>query len=108
MLDFDKNQSFDQYPKVLYNISQYHDTEKYYIKLSDIDQNFDFYQNLANKFKFENILTEKQFYNVINKASNKGSSDKYKYKDWSELEKKEFEKITNEIFPYYDQINTNI
>ena len=85
-----------------------HDTEKYYLKLSDIDQNFNFYQNLANKFKFKNILTEKQFYNVINKASNKGSSDKYKYKDWSKLEKKEFEKITNEIFPYYDQISTNI
>ena len=73
-----------------------------------MDQNFDRYQNLVNKFKFKNIMTKKQFYNVINKASNKGQNDKYRYKDWSNLEKLEFENIINEIFPHYDEIITNI
>ena len=44
---------------------------------------------------------------VINKASNKGSIDKHLYKNWSDLEKKEFENIINEIFPNYDEIKTN-
>ena len=84
------------------------ETKKYFIKLSDIDQNFDYYQNLASRFNFKNIMTKKKFYNVINKAPNKGSNDKYIYKNWSSLEKKEFENIINDIFPYYDEIETNI
>ena len=82
--------------------------QKYYVKLSDIDQNFEAYQNLVKKFNFEKVMTKKQFLNVINKASNKGHSDKYLYKNWSNLEKKEFENIINEIFPHYDKIKTNI
>ena len=27
--------------------------------------------------------------------------------EWSDLEKKEFEKILTQFFPYYDDINTN-
>ena len=34
--------------------------------------------------------------------------EKYFYKDWNNLEKKEFEIIINEIFPYYDKIKTNL
>ncbi len=83
-------------------------TKKYYIKLSDIDQNYDAYQNLKEKFNFKNVLTKKQFLNVVNKASNKGHSNKYLYKNWSNIEKKEFENIINEIFPHYDTIKTNI
>ena len=84
-------------------------SEKYFIKLSDIDQNFDAYQNLAKRFNFKNILTKKQFYNVINKASNNDHNNKkYLYKNWNDLEKKEFENIINEIFPHYDEIKTNI
>jgi len=83
-------------------------TQKYYVKLSDIDQNFEVYQNLIKKFNFEKVMTKKQFLNIINKASNKGHSDKYFYKNWSNLEKKEFENIINEIFPHYDKIKTNI
>ncbi len=82
--------------------------QKYYIKLSDVDQNFDAYKNLVTKFNFENSMTEKDFYNVVNKASNKGHNDKYAYKNWNNSEKKEFENIINEIFPHYDEIKTNI
>ena len=53
-------------------------------------------------------MSEKKFLNVINKASNKGLSDKYLYKVWNNIEKKEFEDIINEIFPHYDEIKTNI
>ena len=53
-------------------------------------------------------MSKKKFYNVINKAPNKGPEDKYRYKDWSNLEKKEFENITDKIFPHYNDIKTNI
>ncbi len=82
-------------------------TKKYFIKLKDVDQNYDYYEKLSEEFNFENKMTKKQFYNVINKASNKGSIDKHLYKNWSDLEKKEFENIINEIFPNYDEIKTN-
>ena len=83
-------------------------TKKYFIKLSDIDQNFDAYLSLVKRFNFENMMSKKQFYNVVNKASNKAQGEKYFYKNWSTLEKKEYEKIISEIFPYYDDILTNI
>lgn len=82
--------------------------EKYYAKLSDIDQNYEVYDSLVGKFKFKKRMTRNKFYNVLNKADNKGSKDKYLYKNWNNLEKKEFEKIIDEIFPYYDQIKTNL
>ena len=53
-------------------------------------------------------MSKNKFLNVINKAPNKGHIDKYLYKNWSNLEKKEFENIINEIFPHYDKIKTNI
>ena len=82
--------------------------EKFYIKLDDIDQNYDFYENLVRKFNLKKKMTKKQFHNVINKAPNKGNLEKHFYKDWSISEKTEFETIVNEIFPYYDEIKTNI
>ena len=45
---------------------------------------------------------------LINKAPNKGSEIKYFYKDWKQKEKDEFEKIINDLFPYYEEIKTNI
>ena len=33
-------------------------------------------------------MTKRKFYNVINKAPNKSLSLKYKYKNWTEKEKK--------------------
>ena len=82
--------------------------KKFSIKLEDVDQNYEIYEKLFNKFNFKNKMTKKQFYGVINKAPNKGPNDKYNYKDWNNLEKKEFENIINRIFPYYDNITTNI
>ena len=81
---------------------------KYFVKLKDINQNYDFYKKLSIKFKFKNHLNAKNFYNVINKAPNKGSVNKYEYKDWNNFEKKEFENIIKDIFPNYDDIKTNI
>lgn len=82
--------------------------DKLIIKLEDVDRNYDYYQKLSNKFNFENRMGKKEFYNVINKAPNKGSNDKYKYKDWSDLEKREFENIIDRIFPHYHNIKTSI
>jgi len=81
---------------------------KFYIRLEDVDQNYEIYEKLFNKFNFKNKMTKKQFYGVINKAPNKGPNDKYNYKDWNNLEKKEFENIIKRIFPHYDNIKTNI
>ena len=82
--------------------------DKFFVKLNEVSQNYNMYESLHKKFSFENKMTKKQFYNVINKAPNKGPDDKYKYKDWNDLEKKEFENIINKIFPFYDEIKTNI
>jgi hypothetical protein len=82
--------------------------DKFFVKLEDVDKNYDIYQRLSIRFNFENKMSKKKFYNVINKAPNKGPEDKYRYKDWSNLEKKEFENITDKIFPHYNDIKTNI
>ena len=92
---------FDEFNKIK-------DIDKFIFKLEDINQNYDFYLRLCSKFNFQNKISEKEFYNVINKAPNMGPRDKYEYKDWSSLEKKEFEIIIKRIFPYYEDIKTNI
>jgi len=57
---------------------------------------------------FENKMSESQFYKVLNKASNNDTNLNHVYKNWSNLEKKEFENIIDTIFPHYDKISTNI
>jgi hypothetical protein len=73
-----------------------------------VDQNYRFYERLSDKFNFENRLTKREFYNVINKAPNRGPTDKYEYTDWNDQEKKEFKNIIENFFPYYNKIKTNI
>ena len=82
--------------------------EKYYLKLKDINQNYSKYKRLVEVFDFKNQLNKNQFLKIINKAPNKGSGDKYFYKEWNKQEKKEFLNILDEIFPHYEQIETNI
>jgi hypothetical protein len=82
--------------------------DKFFVKLEDVDKNYYFYLQLSKRFNFENEMSKKEFYNVIYKAPNKGPQNKYKYKDWSNLEKKEFENIIDKIFPHYEDIKTNI
>ena len=53
-------------------------------------------------------MSKKQFYNVINKSENYEFHLKYEYKNWNNQEKKEFEEIINNLFPYYDEIKTKI
>ena len=92
---------YDDFNKIKY-------IDKFNIKLEDIHQNYTAYEKLANIFNFKNKMTKNQFFDVVNKAPNKGSNEKYFYKNWNDLEKKEFEIIINEFFPYYDKIKTNI
>ena len=73
-----------------------------------MNQNYDNYLKLSDNFKFKNLMKKREFYNVINKAENKEFHHKYEYKNWNDKEKKEFEKIINNLFPYYDEIKTNI
>lgn len=82
--------------------------EKFFIKLEDVNQNYDMYQNLSNKFNFQGVMSKKEFYKVINKTQNRGPSDKHRYKDWSNKEKKEFDVIIEKIFPHYEKIKTNL
>jgi hypothetical protein len=82
--------------------------DKYYVKLEEVNQNYNIYEKLSKKFNFKNMMTKNQFYKVINKASNHDINTFYEYKSWNNIEKKEFEKIINNMFPYYDKINTNI
>lgn len=94
--------------EIFNSLKKIENTNKLFFKLKDIDQNYDFYQNIASKFNFENKMTKKNFYNVINKAPNKGPLDKYEYNNWTKKEKKEYHSLIEKIFPYYDNIQTNI
>ena len=92
---------YDDFNKIL-------NVDKFFIKLEDVSQNYNIYDKLSKKFSFENKMTESQFYNALNKAPNNDTKLEYVYKNWNDLEKKEFENIINETFPYYDKIKTNI
>jgi hypothetical protein len=95
--------------KAIYkNFKKLDNIDKYYIRLEDVSQNYDFYKKLSEQFNFENPLNKKEFFNVINKSSSKGPEKKYRYKNWSNLEKKEFHKLIDKIFPFYENIKTNI
>jgi len=82
--------------------------DKFFIKLEDVNQNYNIYKKLCERFNFEDEMSKNQFYNVINKASNKDINKIYEYKSWNNIEKKDFEKVISNIFPYYDDISTNI
>ena len=82
--------------------------DKFFVKLEDANQNYILYEKLSKKFNFNDTMTKNQFYDVINKSSNNDTNINYEYKDWNDLEKKEFEKVINDLFPYYDGIKTNI
>ena len=95
--------------KAIYdNFNNIKNVKKFFVKLEDINQNYNFYEKLSKNFMFENTMSKNQFYNVINKSSNNDTNVKYVYKDWNDLEKKEFEKVINNVFPFYDKIQTNI
>ena len=70
---------------------------KYLLKLEDIS-NYDFYDFLDDKYNFENKLTKKQFNNIVNKTPNKSTGKKYKYKDWTIQEKKEYEYVMDKFY----------
>ena len=82
--------------------------KKYNIKLEDVDQNYEVYEKISEKFELRDKMKKNKFLDVINKAPNKGSDIKYLYKDWSQNEKNEFEKIISNFFPHYEEIKTNI
>tara|TARA_B100001057_G_scaffold497355_2_gene601270 strand:+ start:4817 stop:5746 length:930 start_codon:yes stop_codon:yes gene_type:complete len=93
---------------ILEGINKIEDIDKLFLKLEDIDQNYDFYLKISNKFNFENKMSKKKFCNVINKAPNKSLLDKYEYSDWTDIEKREYQSMIDKIFPHYDDIKTNI
>ena len=81
--------------------------DKFFVKLEEVNQNYKTYEQLVDKFNFEDKMNKRQFYDVINKAPNRGPNKKYEYKNWNNQEKQEFENIINKIFPIYDNIKTN-
>ena len=59
------------------------------------------------KFNFNNKMSER-FYKVLDKSPNNDTKLSHVYKNWNNVEKKEFEDIINSTFPHYDKISTNI
>lgn len=95
--------------KAIYDdFSKIQNDKKIFIKLEEVNQNYEFYEKLSNRFNFEKKMNIKNFYSLINKVDNKGKNFNYRYPKWSKLEKKEFEEILESFFPYYDKIKTNI
>ena len=94
--------------KIFDDFNKIQNIDKFFIKLEDVNQNYSAYEKLSQKFNFENKMTESKFYKVLNKASNNDTNLNHIYKNWSSIEKKEFENIINSTFPHYDKIFTNI
>lgn len=95
--------------KAIFNdLNKIKDVKKLILKLEDINQNYDFYEKLSEKFNFIQKMSKKKFENVLNKSSNLDLEYTYKYKDWTTIEKKEFSKIIENNFPYYEKIKTLI
>ena len=95
--------------KTIYdNFNNIQNIDKYYVKLEDVNQNYHIYEKLSKKFNFKNKMTESQFYKVLNKTPNNDTKLNHVYKDWNNVEKKEFENIIKSTFPYFDNISTNI
>ena len=94
--------------KIFDDFNKIQNIDKFFIKLEDVNQNYSAYEKLSQKFNFENKMTESEFYKVLNKASNNDINLNHIYKNWSSIEKKEFENIINSTFPHYDKIFTNI
>ena len=93
---------------IYFDFKKIGNVKKYYIKLEDVDQNYEIYEKISEKFDLRVKMSKNKFLNVINKAPNKGSENKYFYKDWNQKEKDEFQKIVNNFFPYYDEIKTDL
>ena len=95
--------------KTIYdNFNNIQNIDKYYVKLEDVNQNYDIYEKLSKKFNFKSKMTESQFYKVLSKTPNNDTKLNHVYKNWNNLEKKEFENIIKSTFPYFDNISTNI
>jgi len=94
--------------KIFDDFNKIQNIDKFFIKLEDVNQNYNAYEKLSQKFNFENKMTESEFYKVLNKASNNDTNLNHIYKNWSSIEKNEFENIINSTFPHYDKIFTNI
>ena len=82
--------------------------DKFFVKLEDVNQNYDIYERLSKRFNFNNKMSERQFYKVLDKSPNNYTKLSHVYKNWNNVEKKEFENIINSTFPHYDKISTNI
>ena len=82
--------------------------EKLFVKLEDVDQNYEMYEKLSERFNFKKKLKKKSFENVLTKSPNFEFDYAYKYKDWRKIEKKEFESIIEKNFQDYDKIKTII
>ena len=82
--------------------------EKLFVKLEDVDQNYEMYEKLSERFNFKKKLNKKSFENILTKSPNFEFDYAYKYKDWRKIEKKEFDSIIEKKFQDYDKIKTII
>lgn len=84
------------------NISQIPKEKVFIFKLEDADQNYEHYLGYARKFGLKEILSKKKFLS-IKKLSVKKSDNIQQ--EWSEKENFEFEKIVNEFYQIYKNLN---
>jgi hypothetical protein len=75
------------------------------IKLSDLDQNYDYYRTMATEFGLEPQLSRTDFMAVKESVENRGKSRR-SASDWSAAEKRDFEKIVGPFRQVYDGLKT--
>jgi len=85
----------------IYNSIKKMDKAKVWIfKLSDADQNFEYYLKMAGHFNLEPVLSKKEFL-AIKGNSRHLKDEENTTRSWSEIENKEFENYTNEFSKIY-------
>lgn len=80
-------------------------TKQWFFKLSDIDQNYDYYRFLAQKFELSPLLSKKEYLLLKGKMKNKGAKRR-NISDWTSQEKKEYERFVDPFMDIYNEIKT--
>jgi len=83
------------------------ESKKWFFKLSEIDQNYDYYREvLTEKFNLSPILKKNHFLALKSKMKNKGKSRRLT-SDWSDKDKRDYNNIIEPFMHIYDSLKTS-
>jgi hypothetical protein len=77
----------------------------WFIKLADVNQNYDYYRMLASSFNLRPVIPEKDFLALRGSMPNRARVRRT-VNDWSDAERRDFERIMGPFYDQYDAIQT--